>query len=252
MKFRNKHCLIRHALEIHTGLENGRLSYTCNNCGKRYRHERDLKVHKERLCSGIGFQKTAAQLSLVRSALNLLKRFLFTTIAYCIYFRLIPLQIFGYQGIFILDESLFLQMSCPVCNGYYTASHLAKHHEYVHACRFCTMVCGSRKEKLEHLRKEHYGHMEKNACRECGERFESSSCLKRHAVVAHGRRTVKCPIDNCRQLLQKVRRNLLHKENCLLCLLCNCLFSNIVIQAPFVPNMPFHFNFSSVIDQICF
>lgn len=50
--------------------------------------------------------------------------------------------------------------------------------------------------------------MEKNACKECGDRFERSSCLKRHAVVAHGRRAIKCPNDNCGQIFQKVGRKL--------------------------------------------
>ena len=63
-----------HALEVHTGPENGRLLYACNNCDKRYRHERDLKTHKERLCPTIGLKKTAVQQALVRTALNLLKQ----------------------------------------------------------------------------------------------------------------------------------------------------------------------------------
>ena len=58
------------------------------------------------------------------------------------------------------------------------------------------------------MREEHYGQMEKNACKECGDRFERSSCLKRHAVVAHGRRAIKCPNDNCGQIFQKVGRKL--------------------------------------------
>ena len=54
-----------HALEVHTGPENGRFVCACNMCDKRYRHERDLKTHKERLCPAIGLRRTAAQQALV-------------------------------------------------------------------------------------------------------------------------------------------------------------------------------------------
>ncbi|TRY75606.1 hypothetical protein TCAL_12570, partial [Tigriopus californicus] len=50
-EFSNKHLLIKHALHVHTG--DFQTTFKCSRCDKNYRYERDLKIHQERLCSGV-------------------------------------------------------------------------------------------------------------------------------------------------------------------------------------------------------
>lgn len=51
---------------------------------------------------------------------------------------------------------------------------------------------------MKHLREAHLEEMGKNACKECPARFETAGCLKKHAEVVHGKKTVVCPRINCR------------------------------------------------------
>lgn len=63
--FGNKHGLIKHAMDVHVWPGEGRPVYACNGCDKKYRHEKDLMTHKERLCKAANVAK--ADLTQVQS-----------------------------------------------------------------------------------------------------------------------------------------------------------------------------------------
>lgn len=216
-EFSSKHLLIRHALHSHTG--DFQTTFKCSRCEKAYRYERDLKIHQERLCSGIlGSNQDCSHCGKSYNVINLQTHVSFAhKCRFCDKILANRLEKCCHMREEHANE---LKFECKECKQSFESDiYLKRHQKNKHDIHVITcprpncsevFVKGSLKMK-KHLKNYHSPENEalldsyKYACPECGKKLRTDSHLRSHLRNKHNpeKKMVECPFCDHKLPLQR-------------------------------------------------